>query len=146
MSTRARLLSTALVTLLPVVLPAQSALRKEIDSLHAAMVEAFTKNPASVAAFYTDDARILGGGGRYIGRAQVDQYWSQTPPGATWKLEVLEVGGDDRAPWVRGLSTLSGSSGRVMMTEYIGLLRRQPDGKLRFYVDMFTSAGPPPVR
>jgi hypothetical protein len=27
-----------------------------------------------------------------------------------------------------------------MVTEFIGLLRRQPDGTLRFYVDMYVAA------
>jgi CubicO group peptidase (beta-lactamase class C family) len=32
----------------------------EIDSLHGAMVNAFKKDPSSVARFYTDDAQIIG--------------------------------------------------------------------------------------
>jgi ketosteroid isomerase-like protein len=127
----------------PIAAPAQSTtLRQEIDALHVAMVDAFKKSPATVAAFYTDDARILGGGSRSIGREQVDPYWKQLPAGGEWKLEVLEVGGDSQTPWVRGISTLQSSSGRQMVTEYIGRLRRGPDGKLKFYVDMFTAAAP----
>ena len=128
---------------------AQSAgLRAEVEALHAAMVAAFKVNPASVAAYYTDDATIAGGGSRYVGREQVDQYWRQVPPGAQWSLEVLEVGGDSLTPWVRGRSVLQSQSGRRMETEYIGLLKRRQDGSLRFYFDMFVSARPaaPAVR
>ena len=57
-----------------------------------------------------------------------------------WKLEVLEVGEGPR-PWVRGRSTLQGRSGRTMVTEFVGLLKRQPDG-LKFYLDMFVAAAP----
>jgi ketosteroid isomerase-like protein len=115
-------------------------LREEVEALNAAMVAALKKDPASVARFYTDDASILGGGSRYVGRAEVDQYWRDATMFADWTLEVTEVGGDGQTPWVRGRSTLHGKSGRRMATEYIGLLKRGPDGQLRFYVDMFVAA------
>lgn len=131
----------------PGTLPAQpSPLRRDVEALHSAMIDAFRKDPAGVAAFYTDDARILGGSGRYVGREQVDQYWKQSPAGAEWKLEVLDVGGDRETPWVRGISTMQSQSGRRMVTEYVGLLRRQPDNTLKFYVDIYTSASPTAVR
>jgi hypothetical protein len=37
---------------------------------------------------------------------------------------------------------LQGQSGRRMETDYIGILRRQPDGSLKFYVDMYVAASP----
>ena len=106
-----------------------------------AMVAALKADPASVARFYTDDASILGGGQRHVGREQIDQYWRSATMFADWKLEVLEVGGDATTPWMRGRSTLLGKSGRTMVTEFVGLLKRQPDG-LKFYVDMFVMAEP----
>jgi ketosteroid isomerase-like protein len=123
-------------------LQAAAGLRLEIDGLLAAMVAALKADPASVAGFYTDDASILGGGSRYVGRAEVDQYWREATMFADWTLEVIEVGGEPKAPWVRGRSTLVGNSGRRMATEFIGLLERQPDGRLKFYVDMFVAASP----
>lgn len=119
--------------------PANS-LRSEIDSLHASMVAAFKRDPASVARFYTDDASILGAGGRWVGREQVDRYWSQGPSPTDWNLEVVEVGGDSQSPWVHGRSTLVSQSGRRMVTDYIGILKRQLDGRLRFYIDMFVGS------
>ena len=121
-------------------------LRQQVEALHDNMVAAFAKDPVSVAQFYTDDASILGGGSRYVGRSEVERYWRQSPAGATWVLEVLEVGGDVQAPWVRGRSTLTGLGGRRMQTEYIGILKRQPDGQLKFYIDMYVSASPGMVR
>jgi len=118
----------------------QPALRQEVESLLAAMVTAFKAEPASVARFYSDDAKILGGGQRSEGRAQIDQYWRSATMFTDWKLEVLEVGEGPR-PWVRGRSTLQGRSGRTMVTEFVGLLKRQPDG-LKFYLDMFVAAAP----
>jgi ketosteroid isomerase-like protein len=118
----------------------QTPLRQEAESLLSSMVASFKADPASVARFYTDDARIMGGGARYVGREQIDRYWREATMFADWKLEVLEVGSGEPTPWVRGLSTLHGKSGRTMTTEFIGLLRRQPDGTLKFYVDMYVAA------
>ena len=108
------------------------------------MTAAFKADPASVARFYTDDASIMGGGQRSVGREQIDRYWRDATMFADWTLEVLEVGGDGPSPWVRGRSTLHGRSGRSMVTEFVGLLKRQPDGRLRFYVDMYVAASPGP--
>ena len=121
--------------------PRQDSLRAEVVALHTAMVAAYGREPASVARYYTDDASILGGGQRAVGRNQINQYWGSGPGGGDWTLEILEVGGDRQAPWVRGRSTLVSRSGRRMVTDYVGILKRQADGQLRFYVDMFVAAG-----
>ena len=121
---------------------AQSPLKQEAEALTSAMVAAFKADPASVAKFYTDDASILGGGQRAVGREQIDAYWRGATMFADFKLEVIEVGGEGATPWVRGRSTLQGKSGRTMVTEFVGLLKRQTDGKLKFYVDMFVAASP----
>lgn len=116
-------------------------LEQEVRALHVAMVGAYKRDPASVARFYTDDASIMGGGARALGREQVDRYWREGPGGAEWTLEVLEVGGDAKSPWVRGRSTLASPSGRRMVTDYVGILKRGSDGQLRFYIDIYVSAG-----
>lgn len=116
------------------------ALEQEVRTLHSAMVAAFKRDPVSVAQFYTDDASIMGGGARSVGREQIERYWREGPQAAEWTLEVLEVGGDLQSPWVRGRSTLSSTSGRRMVTDYVGILKRGKDGQLRFYVDMFVGA------
>jgi ketosteroid isomerase-like protein len=120
---------------------AQPALRQEVETLFAGMIAAMKSSPASVAQYYTDDAKILGGGQRTEGRQQVDAYWRSMSAVADWKLDLLEVGGDGSTPWVRGLSTLTGQSGRVSATEFVGLLKRERDG-LKFYVDIYVAAAP----
>jgi CubicO group peptidase (beta-lactamase class C family) len=45
--------------------------RGEVEALHAQMMSAFRDQPANVARYYTDDARILDGGRRHIGTEQV---------------------------------------------------------------------------
>lgn len=118
--------------------PAQNSLRTEIDSLHATMIAAFKRDPASVAPFYTDDAKIIGMGMNRSGRAQVDQYWSQGMGASDWILEVVEVGGTREAPWVLGRSTIVGTGGRRMATDYMAVLARGSDGRLRYRIDLFT--------
>jgi ketosteroid isomerase-like protein len=119
-----------------------TSLRADVEMLMSSMMTALKTDPASVARFYTDDASIMGGGQRYVGREQIDRYWREATMFTDWKLDVLEVGGDGPSPWVRGRSTLQGRSGRTMITEFVGLLKRQGDGNLRFYVDIYVAASP----
>ena len=95
-----------------------------------------------MARFYADDATVMGGGARFSGRKEIDTYWASFPREAEWTLEVLEVGGDSKSPWVRGRSLL-GEPGRKMSVDYVGILKRGKDGKLRFYVDIFVASARP---
>ena len=115
-------------------------LRAEVDSLFDAMVRALRRDPRSVADFYTDDAVIAGGGNRWTGRAEIDRYWREATDFTDWRLEVIDVGGDTDRPWVQGRSTLRTRTGGPMVTEFVGLLERGTDGRLRFRVDMYVSA------
>lgn len=117
-----------------------AALRREIEALNAAMVAAFKQNPASVASFYTDDARIVGLGTRIQGQQAVEAYWAPLTGFTDWKLEVLDSGGDWTSPWLLGRSTLVEEGGRMTITEYLGVLRRMPDGTLKYAVDFYALA------
>jgi hypothetical protein len=66
------------------------------------MMAAFREQPANVARYYTDDARILGGGRRYNGTEEVRADSSQVPPGAEWTLDIVDAGGSVAEPWVLG--------------------------------------------
>jgi ketosteroid isomerase-like protein len=123
-------------------LSAQTPLRGEVETLFRDMTAALKTNPASVAKYYTDDAMIAGGRTRVTGREAVDKYWGALSGFTDWRLEIIEVG-DGSTPWVRGISTLVGESGRNSVTEFLGLLKRGSDGKLRFYVDMYIPAAAP---
>ena len=116
--------------------PVGSALKQDIDALNAAMTSAFSRDPGSVAAFYADDAAIIGGGQRYQGRSAVDAYWKGASMFTGWTLETLETGGPANAPWYYGRSVLAGQGGRSSETYYIALLRRDGSG-LKFKADMF---------
>ena len=102
------------------------------------MVAAFKRDPATVGAFYTDAAAIVGGGQRVQGRASVDGYWKGLAGFADWSLETLDTGGHIGAPWAYGRSVLLSKSGQKMETYFVGLLRRAPSGDLKFEVDAFT--------
>jgi CubicO group peptidase (beta-lactamase class C family) len=119
----------------------RAALEKELNALHAEMIAAFREQPSSVARFYTPDARIIGGGRRVSGD-QIAGYWAAMPTGATWTLEVLDFGGSRAEPWVLGRSTLQRDGGSSMVTDYVAILRRGADGRLRYHLDMFTSGSP----
>ena len=112
-------------------------IKDEVDALNAAMVAAFKRDPATVAGFYGDNAAIVGGGQRVQGRAAVDAYW-KTGTFSDWSLETLDTGGPPEAPWQYGRSILRGRSGTSMETYFVGLLRRDPAGSLKFQVDAFT--------
>lgn len=136
--------SILLLSFLPALLPAQP--RTPADSLLAAMVATFKASPASAATYYTDDAIVVGGGTRMIGRQAVDAYWTQITPGSTWELETLASGEVSGVPFVHGRSTLRSSPERASITDFIGLLKRGADGQLRFYVDAYTGASRPVTR
>ncbi|HEU0224610.1 MAG TPA: serine hydrolase [Steroidobacteraceae bacterium] len=116
-----------------------TGLRGEVLALHAEMMSAFREEPANVARHYTDDARILGGGRRYHGTGEVRAYFSQVPPLAEWTLEIVDVGGSNDAPWVLGRSTLARAGTQGMTVDYLAILRRDADGRLRYHIDMFTA-------
>src|SRR5215470_16576488 len=106
------------------------------------MTAAFDRGDlTAVARFYADDARILGPRGDVTrGRKDIDAYWTQIREPRSWKLEVLEIGGSVDQPWQLGRSTLvTGTAGKesTSIVSFIVLWRRQPDGKLKIYVDMY---------
>lgn len=120
------------------VLQSDAGLRADVEKLNAGMVAAFKSDRAAVASFYTDTALMVGGGQRTEGRAAIEQYWKGSSMFSDWTLDVLHVGGTAEAPWQYGRSRITGRSGQVMETYFLGLLRRTASGELRFHVDAFS--------
>ena len=119
-----------------------SDLRAEVEQLNDSMVAAFQRgDPLAVAAHYTDDARIISSGGSAVeGRAAIDAYWKGFPSqGRTWTLDVLDVGGTRDLVYQYGRSTISGGS-RSQTVMWIGIWRRQGDGRLKLAVDYWMPA------
>jgi ketosteroid isomerase-like protein len=127
------------------------ALRREIEAVNAAMTLEFNRGDyLGAARFYTDDAQIIGPGGvRVTGREAVDRYWNSIPAGATWKLEVLDVGGSTVSAWQLGRSTLvtpsrdSAGGTNTSVVDFIAIWKRQPDRSLKLYIDMYVPAPRP---
>jgi ketosteroid isomerase-like protein len=121
---------------------------RELSAINAEMAATFNRGDyLGAARFYTDDAQIIGAGGvRVTGRAAIDRYWTSIPAGSTWRLDVLDAGGGRNAPWQLGRSTLvmpsRGGSGETntSVVDFLGVWKRQPDGTLKLYIDMYVPA------
>ena len=133
----------AIALIVPAALHAQrSDVRNEVDSLNRAMEQAFAKGDMmAVAKFYADDAKLMGPRGTDIsGRAAIDRYWSGIKSAKSWKLEVLEVGGDGSTAYQVGRSTLvtSGAAGdQTSISRFVVIWKRQPDGRFRIALDFY---------
>jgi ketosteroid isomerase-like protein len=94
-----------------------------------------------VARVYADDALLTDlQASRVRGRAAIDAHWSSLPPCKTWRLDVLEVGGDPAMPYQRLRSTLilerNGEELHDVGTCFV-VWRRQADGDYQIYVDIY---------
>jgi len=142
MRSLARLVLAATLSV-PAALHAQGpALRQEIDSLNRAMEQTFAKGDmAAVARFYADDAKLMGPRNADVsGRAAIDRYWLGIKGAKSWKLDVLEVGGDRSTAYQIGRSTLvtSGATGdQTSVSRFVVIWKRQSDGQLRIAVDFY---------
>jgi ketosteroid isomerase-like protein len=129
------------------------AIRRELAAINAAMAATFNRGDYLGAAhFYADDAQIIGPGGmRVTGRAAVDRYWTSIPAGSTWRLDVLDAGGGRNSAWQLGRSTLvmpsrdANGATNTSVVDFLGVWKRQADGTLKLYIDMYVSAPRPPA-
>ena len=133
----------AAALLVPAATAAQGrSVRQEIDSLNRAMEQAFAKGDmAAVAKFYADDAKLMGPRGEdVVGRAGIDRYWLGIKGAKSWKLEVLDVGGDRDTAYQVGRSTLVTAGGvrdNTSVSRFVVIWKRQPDGRLRIALDFY---------
>jgi ketosteroid isomerase-like protein len=129
----------------------ERAIRRELAAVNAAMAATFNRGDyLGAARFYSDDAQIIGAGGvRVAGRAAVDRYWTSIPAGATWRLDVLDAGGSRDSMWQLGRSTLvmpsrnGDATTNTSVVDFLGVWKRQPDGALKLYIDMYVPAPRP---
>jgi ketosteroid isomerase-like protein len=127
------------------------AIRRELAAVNAAMAAIFNRGDyLGAARFYSDDAQIIGPDGlRVTGRAAVDRYWTSIPAGSTWRLDVLDAGGGRNSPWQLGRSTLvmpsrnGDGTTSTSIVDFLGVWKRQADGTLKLYIDMYVSAPRP---
>jgi uncharacterized protein (TIGR02246 family) len=122
--------------------PRDTALHREIVALNRNMEAAIARGDlAAAAAFYADDARIVGPRGFEVkGRKAIDDYWASVGNARSWKLEVWEVGGSRDEAYQVGRSTLvHGATGqeRTSVTDFVVIWKRQADGTLRIALDFY---------
>lgn len=116
--------------------------RERITELHEAMESAVRNgNLPAVAAFYADDAVLLGRDGHeVVGRAAIEDYWSRMQGAQDWELTLLDVEGQDGLWIERGrskLSVLRDEQLLVSEVEFLLVWQQQPDGSLRIKLDAF---------
>jgi ketosteroid isomerase-like protein len=127
------------------------AIRRELAAINDAMAATFNRGDyLGAARFYADDAQIIGPGGlRVTGRAAVDRYWTSIPAGSTWRLDVLDAGGGRNSPWQLGRSTLvtpsrsNDGTTNTSVVDFVAIWKRQADGTLKLYIDMYVPAPRP---
>lgn len=117
-------------------------LRREIDSLNAAMMAAFRRGDLrAVARFYADDARIVGPRRSVTaGREAIDRYWTGVAGAKSWKLEVVDVGGsrdDAYQVGVSSLTTVRDGAEATYTTDFVVIWKRQPNGEMKIALDLY---------
>jgi ketosteroid isomerase-like protein len=133
----------AILVAVPSLAMAQKTdLRREIDSLNRAMERAFNAgNLMAVSRFYADDAKLMGPRNDDVqGRAAIDRYWTGIRGAKSWKLDVLEVGGDRNTVYQVGRSTLvtTGANGdQSSISRFMVIWKRQPNGQMKIAIDFY---------
>lgn len=133
---------------LPAQTPAQadtSALFREVEALNRGMEAAVNRGDLKgAAAFYADNAIVRTARSIIVqGRAAVDRYFESIGK-ATWKLDVIQVGGHKDAPYQVGRSTLiHGTKPDTSVVSFVVYWRRQKDGQLKIELDYYHSAPRP---
>jgi uncharacterized protein (TIGR02246 family) len=126
--------------------PAAAELRGQIEAVNRRMEQAFARGDLrAVAAFYADDAVMMGPGGERVrGRAAIDRYWAGIRNPKRWKLDVFDVGGSATEAYQLGRSSLvSLHEGRehTSVTDFIVIWKRDSGGEWRIAVDMWPGGG-----
>jgi uncharacterized protein (TIGR02246 family) len=115
--------------------------RAEVERMNREMTAALERGDGlAVAQFYADDARMVGPKRSEVrGREAIDRYWSRIK-NATWKLEVLEVGGTADDAYEIGRSTLTSKNGEKESSytcDFVLIWKRDANGKLRIHLDLY---------
>ena len=113
---------------------------------------ALTKDWATVAALYVDDAVLNPPNAPAVkGRAAIRAWMEKFPPLTNFKASNVKVEGHDDLAYVLGTYTMTiappGAPGPVNDSgKYVEIRRKQPDGRWLIAVDIFNSdlpASPP---
>ena len=96
---------------------------------------------AGVAAFYADDAVLLGPGGfRVAGRDAIDKYWTEFGRGIDWKLDIHDLEGESGLVFQRGTSHLTyerNGETKTSTVEFVIIWEKRDDGTYQINVDAY---------
>lgn len=121
----------------------RAKIKADIEKLNKKMEEVFNANDmAATAAFYSDDAEIVGANYRVAGRKNLDNYWlSLKDKGKGWKLMVFEIGGTGDYIYQLGNSDLThlvNGKEAKSVTNFVLIWKKQSDNSYKIFRDYLT--------
>ena len=121
----------------------RSKIKADIEKLNKEMERVFNANDmAATAAFYSDDAEIVGANYVVTGRKNLDNYWlSLKDRNRGWKLSVIEIGGTGDYIYQLGNSDLTylvNGKETKSVTNFVLLWKKQKDGSYKIFRDYLT--------
>ena len=121
----------------------RAKIKADIEKLNKKMEEVFNANDmAATAAFYSDDAEIVGANYRVAGRKNLDNYWlSLKDKGKGWKLTVFEIGGTGDYIYQLGNSDLThlvNGKEAKSVTNFVLIWKKQSDNSYKIFRDYLT--------
>jgi ketosteroid isomerase-like protein len=123
--------------------PGRDKIKADIENLNKEMEKVFNADDmAATAAFYSDDAEIIGANYQVSGRKAVDNYWiALKGKGGGWKLKVIEIGGAGDYIYQLGNSELTyivNGKETKSVTNFVLIWKKQSDGKYKIFRDYLT--------
>lgn len=121
----------------------RTKIKTDIENLNKEMEKVFNANDmAATAAFYSDDAEIVGSNYVVTGRKNLDNYWlSLKDKGRGWKLTVIEIGGTGEYIYQLGNSDLTylvNGKETKSVTNFVLIWKKQRDNNYKIFRDYLT--------
>jgi len=121
----------------------RNKIKTDIEKLNKEMERVFNANDmAATAAFYSDDAEIIGANYLVTGRKNLDNYWlSLKDKGRGWKLTVIEIGGAGDYIYQLGNSDLTymvNGKETKSVTNFVLIWKKQKDNSYKIFRDYLT--------
>jgi ketosteroid isomerase-like protein len=118
-------------------------IKTTIETLNQEMERAFNANDmAATAAFYSDDAEIIGSNYVVAGRNNLDKYWLNLKDlGRGWKLTVIEIGGAGEYIYQLGnsdLTYMARGKETKSVTNFVLIWKKQKDNSYKIFRDYLT--------
>lgn len=126
--------------------------RQAIEDANTQFMEAIKRgDAASVAALYTEDAKLLPAGSEMgTGKQAIQAFWeSALKMGVrSLTLETLDIGYEGDLAYEIGTYSLDiqpeGGQATTDRGKYVTVRKRQPDGSWKLVADIWNSDSPPP--